>query len=664
MAATTKQIEQRIASKDFLDRLRVVRIDDGWWPALQFEGMKDLTDTLNLDFSIDTTRRFKATILTKLRKEGGMNGKFAYLLRRDSVVLLPDSKPELAKDFYDHYEEMMEGSEQLKSVAEFAINRVDEVLPEVEASAVVVAGVEKETSDVGKGVECVEEADNLACAAAKPSSEGKSSDVLSIHESGYVPSTAKKAKGSKHTTDTAGKKKGTGGRKKSAAAKTVKKSEGKAEVEGHVETPVKKKEHDNLPVEEVTSESKDHVSPLKSPSADGESISIANASPPVTIASRASRHVPECDKDAPWAEFWGDMKRGGWTYTNGDALNAFYWVHPTHAHLKKKELLEIGTKGKDYFTSEEEVKYYAKKKYGWLGHADTPISTGLGAELVERVKRGNRTCNVTAKREAQLKPGAPKERKGPSSSNSSSSSVDVNSRFSLVDSVDVSSKEQVVKGKRLSYGGQKMDTVMEQPVDSLSTTSVDTSVDPTYQVMKSRDAWKLLMDVFGFTYNRDKYCLPGKENRPGDNPNAQEGINFFSTIEDLRKNLCAYGLPEPKKELGPEKEDFCRWVRYAHVRGISDGACINQEYIGEPITQRVAWSYLTRLGFRFTSCYVIPEPASREAKRFESAEDFYVHLARFGIPNCDVAPGPSLDPNERLKLDLFVYNPGKHLDTL
>jgi cell division control protein 6 len=225
-----------------------------------------------------------------------------------------------------------------------------------------------------------------------------------------------------------------------------------------------------------------------------------------------------------------------------------------------------------------------------------------------------------------------------------------------------------MKGKRLSYGRKKMDAMLKQQGESSSDKSAhseETSVDPTYQVMKSRDAWKLLMTAFGFTFCRNKYCLPGKENRPDGNPNAQEGINYFSTIEDLRKNLCAYGLPEPKKALGLEKEDLCRWVRYAHVLGLADGACINEEYIGEPINQAKAWSFLVRLGFKFASgCYVIPGSALHKAKRFESAEDFYVHLAQFGIPNCDVAPGPSLSQEDRIKLDLFVYNPGKNLDTL
>jgi cell division control protein 6 len=172
------------------------------------------------------------------------------------------------------------------------------------------------------------------------------------------------------------------------------------------------------------------------------------------------------------------------------------------------------------------------------------------------------------------------------------------------------------------------------------------------------------VDRFHFAKDQEFYCLPGEENMPGNNQFAQEGISYFSSIEALRKNLCAYGLPESIKALSDEeKVDINRWVRYVHISDLGDGAHINEDLI-DPTIQKQAWTWLQQLGFKYASGYVIPQSATHPFKKFERAEDFYTYLARFGIPRCDHEPGPPLDEVTRLRLDLFVYNPGKHLDTL
>jgi len=57
------------------------------------------------------------------------------------------------------------------------------------------------------------------------------------------------------------------------------------------------------------------------------------------------------------------------------------------------------------------------------------------------------------------------------------------------------------------------------------------------------------MAHFGFKFHQGKYyCLPGKENKPGDNSSAIEGRHYFSSLMDLRKHLCAFGLPKCKKK--------------------------------------------------------------------------------------------------------------------
>ena len=69
------------------------------------------------------------------------------------------------------------------------------------------------------------------------------------------------------------------------------------------------------------------------------------------------------------------------------------------------------------------------------------------------------------------------------------------------------------------------------------------------QVMASKDAWKLLMKHFSFTFFGGKYCYPGKENRPLKDSSAVLGVNYFSTIEELRQHLRTFGLPEATGQL-------------------------------------------------------------------------------------------------------------------
>lgn len=653
MPVTAKEILQHIASKDFFDRLCAVRVDEGWWPALKYSSLTELTTALNEDFGgPDNTRRVKAIAALEWRKKSEDSG-LAYLMRLDyyKFMLLPQSKPELVADFYDHYEAMSDTSKQLKDLLDLVLKRVE-------------GGLEPQPAD-GARMSPV-----LACAPVRPElagpSEGKSKDVLSVHESGYVPTTEKKAVKSSEGAAKDGKKKGRASRKKEPVAVKVeiKKEESKAE------TP-EKEEDDNFPVSEVLgSNEKDPVSPLKF-SGDGESVSIANASK--VADDRISRHVPLADKSVSWHVFFQSMKDSGWTHLTGSGLISYYWVHPLCSKMKKNELLANGVEGEDYFTSEEAVKLYAKKAYGWEGQVESPMSTNPGLDIGDKVKKSRRSRNTAAKRDL-TKPPATSTKKNPreaapkkeASRSTASASFD-GSRFSLGGSV---SEKSGVKGKKLNYGGKKVAagspaTNTTAPCSEISSPcSVDSSVDNTYQMMKSGDAWKLLISLFGFSYTRGKYCLPGSENRPT-NASAQEGMHFFSTIEDLRKHLCAFGLPKSKKALSDEEKlDISRWVRYAHVINLADGACINEEYIGEPIKQNAAWVLLQRLGLKYSTGYVIPKSTTHAYKKFERAEEFYKYLARFGIPRCDDAPGPELTANERLVLDLFVYNWTKNLNTL
>jgi hypothetical protein len=314
----------------------------------------------------------------------------AYLLVREAgqsnFVLLPGSNPEIVRDFYELYEEM-ENCPEVQPALELAFSRMNEVLPEVEAVCAAADVGGKKSDSGGKLFGSLDDSKPLACAAMKPEpGEKKSSDVLSVHTSGYVPSAEEKGKS----------KKGKGASTKAAGAKKrVSSDEPPVDEKSKDETPQKEEQFSNKgrdllqQVVEVNSSSKEVISPLKY-SSDGDSLSIDDATRAEGQSSRVARHKPTADKNASWHDFFQGMKKDGWTHTTGDNLVSYYWVHPTHAHLSKRELLKQGELGRDYFASEEAVKRYAKREYGWQGEVESPVSNEQGRELVDRIKRSSR----------------------------------------------------------------------------------------------------------------------------------------------------------------------------------------------------------------------------------------------------------------------------------
>ena len=74
---------------------------------------------------------------------------------------------------------------------------------------------------------------------------------------------------------------------------------------------------------------------------------------------------------------------------------------------------------------------------------------------------------------------------------------------------------------------------------------------------------------------------------------------------------------------------------------------------------------LQKLGFKHSSGgYKVQNPdITKNPLKFERQQDFYVHLARFGIPRVDGAS--ELSQADRLTLDLFICNPGvENVNTL
>eukprot|EP00984_Skeletonema_dohrnii_P029183 scaffold19579_cov61-Skeletonema_dohrnii-CCMP3373.AAC.1 len=284
---------------------------------------------------------------------------------------------------------------------------------------------------------------------------------------------------------------------------------------------------------------------------------------------------------------------------------------------------------------------YAKENLGFRGRVKTPDSNNNNggqrrgrkrsaavattAEPIVETKKERKKNSKAGKKQADKTKQAGKkhanETKGKKKtkirmSTYESESVDGNSRFSDVNFGPKSptlSEAEIGMGvqsarKNLTYNANQRNSNSNSGSDNTeldyasngaeteSEVSEASSEDNTFQVMSSGDAWKLLMENFGFKYHKGMHCLPGNENKPGKDSCAIEGRHYFSTLMELRKHLCAYGIPKCKKYLAyADVMAISRWVRFANVKGIPDAAFVNPADVGGYLSFRGAWSMLQKL---------------------------------------------------------------------
>ncbi len=430
--------------------------------------------------------------------------------------------------------------------------------------------------------------------------------------------------------------------------------------------------------------------------------------------SRRQRSSLAQEREMPWIEMYNQMKADGWSHMPGVGLTPWFYVHPTCKGMKKNELLRTKEAGVDYFTSEDDLMRYARLNLGWLGSVESVTNSPKDAEMADRIKKRKRGLYVQHNnvKQIEVKPivhkkknwvkiqkvankqqvHTPKRTVAPDSPDSSRFSAGSSSHRtrSQVSSHTVSELEadigvqsakrkKSVNKKMLKFGTQSdfsNESCVESESESVSgrnstsdtseksscfsdsdSDSEQSSEDGMYQIMSGSSAWRLLQERFGFTYHSVKYCLPGKENRPGKDSTAEEGVNYFGSLDELRKHLCAYGLPEVKKHLTEDEVcNISRWVRYANIIGLCDGALINPKDVGEPLNFMRAWCMLQKLGMKYSAGYMYPTfGTSKGQLKFERAPEFIVHLARFGIPHIDgIHPSEVLSEDDRFKLDLFI----------
>lgn len=155
------------------------------------------------------------------------------------------------------------------------------------------------------------------------------------------------------------------------------------------------------------------------------------------------------------------------------------------------------------------------------------------------------------------------------------------------------------------------------------------------------------------------FCLPDVD----PTSDFMLGRDFFTSIQDMRKNLCAYGLPPMCKgsKLGKkEKTDLEFWVRYAHIETFQNEPATIPVF--DPMNRTELKRTLMSLGYQFSkNCnfYALPDTKyhrSRVGKdRFHSINDLFNHIARFGLTSSKEHRNENLkEDGETLKFKIYV----------
>jgi hypothetical protein len=176
------------------------------------------------------------------------------------------------------------------------------------------------------------------------------------------------------------------------------------------------------------------------------------------------------------------------------------------------------------------------------------------------------------------------------------------------------------------------------------------------QLISSKEALSILVDNYNAEVIKrggvDHYCLPLTE--------GECSTQYFETLQDLRENLCAFGLPPMVKRSSlSEKKglDLESWIRCANMEALRDpNAALPQDIVLRP---RDASRILKGLGYNMHT-YVLPGTLSHKSKlgydRFEKLIDLINHLARFGLDDSwkPAEPKYSFSEEDRLQLEAFV----------
>ena len=183
------------------------------------------------------------------------------------------------------------------------------------------------------------------------------------------------------------------------------------------------------------------------------------------------------------------------------------------------------------------------------------------------------------------------------------------------------------------------------------------------EIISTEEAVRLVTTHYNFSKITSDgvlyYCLPGVD--PGGD--FVLGCDFFSHIQDMRRNLCAYGMPaiaKGSKMSDTEKSSLELWIRCANIGALQQEPAQVPECF-EMKTIEV-WNILKRFGYQLSKdegTYYLPGTMFHKSRlgedRFGNITELFKHIARFGLSSVEQPNAEDPVPQqEKLKLQLFV----------
>jgi len=120
--------------------------------------------------------------------------------------------------------------------------------------------------------------------------------------------------------------------------------------------------------------------------------------------SSTVEHFPQAESPTmPWKNLWSQMRAAGWVYCAGD-LVAWYWVHPSAAKMRKRDMIRDCKDGVHYFSSQKAIQQYAVANLGWKGEDGNIEFSPTLSESDGRTKKRSRTNAALASDDTTTSP--------------------------------------------------------------------------------------------------------------------------------------------------------------------------------------------------------------------------------------------------------------------
>lgn len=173
-------------------------------------------------------------------------------------------------------------------------------------------------------------------------------------------------------------------------------------------------------------------------------------------------------------------------------------------------------------------------------------------------------------------------------------------------------------------------------------------------IISSRDAIDLLQKHYDISHIENPesslYCFT--------DTHSNQEVQFYH-VQELRENLCAFGLPsivEGSKISKKQQLDLEFWVRFAHMEQRHDEptevAALDQ------LNYQEAKALIKKLGYKISkdmSIYVLPGADFHNPIHgkdgWDNLLDFFNHIARFGLLESSTS---SVSNEEILRLKMFI----------